>query len=100
MIAYIIGYVVAVVLLFLLFRKIILFVLEKFLPAEYTEPSLAEKQSELNYLRVQLVSLDQEVSVTEDLVDIDAELRHLRDRLTTAEFDRAEQAQNNSNKGD
>ena len=100
MIAYIIGYVVAVVLLFLLFRKIILWVLEKFLPPEYTEPSLQEKVEERDSLKRQLKNLDHEVDLTEELVDIDAELRQLRDRLTEAEFTRASEAFNESNKGD
>lgn len=85
MVAYVIGYVLIVVVLFLLFRKIILWVLEKFLPPEYTEPSLEEKQGELNYLKVQLRSLDEEVTVTEELVDIDEELSVLRERLKKAE---------------
>jgi hypothetical protein len=99
LIAYAIGYVVAIVVLFLLFRKILLWALGKFLPVEYTEPSLEEKQAELKDLHLRLKNLDQEVLVTEELVDIDEELRQLRDRLTHAEFMR-EEPLDQSNKGD
>lgn len=88
MVAYIIGYIVAVVLLFLLFRKIILWFVDKVLPADFSEPSLQEKVEEREKLKRKLRNLDQEVDLTEELVDIDAELRQLRDRLTKAEFTR------------
>ena len=93
MIGYGIALIVAVIVLFFLFRRIILWILEKFLPPEYTEPSVEEKLEEKRQLLSKLRNLDQEVEITEELVDIDAELVVLRERLEKAENKR-------SNKGD